>query len=196
MYKPELFALTTDKLADYLYWLLPAFFKKKEKHLSNTYKLLNVFGKALEETRDTIYQINDQFYIETASLKNLDEIGRARGVFRLPLESDDDFRLRIGKAHIEKQKAGTVAGMTDSLKTLGFETEIIELYKTDRTKWSEFIVRVLSWDSSNTQNKFFDEINRLKPAHTRTIVDPLLELDELDTGYFDDVDNPFDSWDL
>ena len=191
-----MFVTKTDKLADYLYWLLPAFFKKKEKQASNVYKLLTVYGELFEQIRDTIYEVNDQFYIETASLKNLDEIGKMRGLFRLPLESDDEFKERIKNAHIEKQKAGTIAGMVNGLKTIGFETSIIELFKTDRSRWSEFIVRVISWDQSNSQTLFFNEINRLKPAHTRMIVDPLLDLDELDGGYFDDIENPFDSFEL
>ena len=192
----NLLVIKTEKLADYLYWLLPAFFKKKEKQNSNVYKLLTVFGEQFEEIRDTIYEVNNQFYIETASLKYLDEIGKARGVFRLSLESDDEYRVRIKDAHVEKQKAGTNIGMIDGLKTIGFETQVIELYKTDRLRWSEFIIRIISWDHINSQTLFFNEINRLKPAHTRMIIDPLIELDELDGGYFDDIENPFDSFEL
>ena len=191
------YAESVDKIADYLYWLLPNFFKKKVKHDSLVYRLLKIFGKQLENVRDDINLLNRQFTAATAFNSHLDEIGKARGVFRLKDEQDDDFKNRILVAHLEKQKAGTIPGMTDGLKILGFEVDLIELFQTDRSRWSEFIIRINTWDGAVNQTAFYNEINHLKPAHTRMIVDPMLNLDEFDNGFFDDVDNShLDSWEI
>ena len=61
----ELFAETTEKLADYLWWLLPVFFKKKAKYESGIYQLLEVFGKGLEDVREQILLISRQFAAKT-----------------------------------------------------------------------------------------------------------------------------------
>lgn len=191
----NLYAETTDKLADYLWWLLPNFFKRKAKHESCVFKFLTVFGKQLEDIRENIIILNNQFTAETASGRYLNSIGKARGTYRLQNETDNHFRNRIMNAYIKKQKAGTKVGMIEGLAAFGFDTTIMELYKTNKNRWSEFIVKINAWDGITSQNIFYAEVNRLKPAHTRMVADPMLDLDVFDSNENLD-ENYFDGWDV
>jgi hypothetical protein len=192
------YAETTPKLASYLWWLLPAFFKSKAVQDSWLYRLLTVFGEQLEDVRTDVNVLNRQFAAETAEGEHLDSIGRARDTFRLPGEPDADYSQRVLDAYIEKQRGGTMPGLLGGLSTLGIGVEVEERYHTDRSRWSEFIVRVLSWTGVTPQNTFYDTVNRLKPAHTRMIDEPAIALAVFDDGGFwdeaDDGDGRLDSW--
>lgn len=194
------YAETTAKLAAYLWWLLPAFFKSKVVQDSWLYRLLTVFGEQFEDVRTDVNVLNRQFAAETAEGEHLDSIGRARDTLRLPGESDTDYRQRVLDAYIEKQKGGTMPGLLGGLSTLGISVEVEERYHTNRSRWSEFIVRVLSWTGVTPQNVFYDTVNRLKPAHTRMIDEPAIPLGVFDDdGFFDTPDDgtgdlAFDSW--
>jgi len=195
----ERYAENVPKLADYLWWLLPTFCKRKPKHESWLYRFMDVWGEQFEGIRERIETLNLQFTAETAEDKQLDEIGKARGTWRLPNESDEDLRQRVLDAYLEKQKDGTTPGMIQGLGILGFGIDIEELYKTDPSRWSEFIVKVFTWNGINSQDAFYDEVNRLKPAHTRMLTDPALELEVFDdNGFFDTPDGSgrFDGWSL
>ena len=108
----------------------------------------------------------------------------------------------------QKQKEGTVAGLIESLKALGFKVTIEELYRKDRHRWAEFIVRILKWDGKFSQDNFYAEVNRMKPAHTRMVADPAVVLDTWDDGGVLDMEqgssagpgsagtSSFDSWRL
>ena len=204
----ELFAETTENLADYLWWLLPVFFKKKAKYESGIYQLLEVFGKGLEDVREQILLISRQFAAKTAEGEYLDNIGLAYGTYRLPDENDRKLRSRIMTAFEKKQKEGTAAGLIEALKALGFDVEIKELFRKNRSRWAEFIVRILKWDGKFSQDSFYSEVNRMKPAHTRMVADPAVVLDTWDDGGILDMEqgssagpgfavtSSFDSWRL
>ena len=83
---------------------------------------------------------------------------------------------------------------------LGYTVEISEPYKGS-SRWSHFVVRILSWDGANPdQSAFFRMLRNSKPAHTRAVIDCEIELatwddweegdqeKELDTG------EPLDDW--
>ena len=99
----EKFAETTEKLADYLWWLLPVFFKKKAKHESGLYPMLEVFGKGLDDVRAQILLSSKQFAAKTAKGEYLESIGLAYGTYRLPDENDRKLRKRIMTAFEKMQ---------------------------------------------------------------------------------------------
>jgi len=191
-------AETIEKLADYLWWLLPAFLKKKERAASLAARFCDVWGGILDTARTTLVDIIPQLVVETASGEYLDMLARARQIFRGEDETDESLRTRVLAAHEIKRKGGTIPGMENGLDAIGYTAEVEEPNKgTD--KWSRFLVKVFQWDSVVADQKVFYQVVRLlKPAHTRALIESLLppatwddwELDEeplpLDEGYLDE----------
>jgi len=73
---------------------------------------------------------------------------------------------------------------------LGFGVEITEVWTYDRWRWAEFIVHV--WDDGRpitvTQEEFFREVDKARPAHTRAVYQIDFPLDVFDDGeVFDDA---------
>ena len=194
MSETELYTETTENLADYYWWLLPGFFKKKANHESWLYRLLGAFSGQLEEVREQIRLLNRQFAGETAEGQQLEEIGKARGTYRLKGETDTSYRKKVMDAYLEKQKAGTLVGIQTALKNLGFKVTITELFKTNKARWSEFAVKVTRWDGKAQQDIFYDELNRMKPAHTRPVIVTTLKPDVFDDGECFDQGQKLDSW--
>jgi hypothetical protein len=61
--------------------------------------------------------------------------------------------------------------METMLHDLGFGVEIIEIWIFDRRYWAEFIVHV--WDDGRpitvTQEEFYREVDKARPAHARAV---------------------------
>jgi len=191
-------AETIEKLADYVWWLLPAFLKKKERTASLVARFCDVWGGILDVARATLIDIIPQLLAETATGEYLDMLARARQIFRGEGETDDSLRIRVLAAHEIKRKGGTIPGMEDGLASIGYTAEVEEP-NTGTDKWSRFVVKVFGWDGVVADQKVFYQVVRLlKPAHTRALIDSLLipatwddfELDEpekpLDEGTLDD----------
>ncbi len=188
---------TIPRLADYLWWLLPTFMKKKERRLALTGTLVNLLGESLDGARATLVEIIPQLLAATATAEYLDRLARLRTVFRGVGESDDSLRTRVLAALAIKRLGGTLPGMVQGLATLGYVVEVLETYR-GTPHWSHFLVRILGWDGVVTdQHAFYDTVRRLKPAHTRAVYECLIpatwddwELGEtpreLDQGELDD----------
>ncbi len=73
---------TVAKLADYLWWLLPNFLKRKERAQSLVARLCDVWGEELGEGRTTLVEIIPLLLVETATGAWLDQLARARQIFR------------------------------------------------------------------------------------------------------------------
>ena len=192
-------AETVEKLADYLWWLLPAFLRKKDRPDSLVARFCEVWGGILDVTRATLIDIIPQLLAETATGEYLDMLARARQIFRGEGESDDSLRIRVLAAHEIKRKGGTIPGMENGLAAIGYTAEVEEPNKGIVEKWSRFVVKVFQWDGVVADQKVFYHVVRLlKPAHTRALIESLLipatwddfELDEpekeLDEGALDD----------
>ena len=192
-------AETIAKLADYLWWLLPAFLKKRERTASLVARFCDVWGGILDTARTTLIDIIPQLVVETASGEYLDMLARARQTFRGEDETDESLRTRVLAAHENKRKGGTIHGMENGLAAIGYTVDVEEPNKGIVEKWSRFVVKVFLWDGVVTDQKVFYQVVRLlKPAHTRALIESLLNcatwddwsLDEpakeLDSGQLDD----------
>lgn len=117
---------TIEKLADYLWWMLPTILKKKDRGDSLVARFCEIWGDMLDESRATLIEITPQFLIETASGDYLDKLARQRQVFRGDGEDDDSLRARALAAYLIKQKGGTIPGMEYGLASLGFDVVVWE----------------------------------------------------------------------
>ncbi len=117
---------TLEKLANYLWWLLPTFLKKKDRAESLVACFCEIWGDMLDESRTTLTDIIPLFLIETASGAYLDILARQRQIFRGDQEDDASLRTRALAAYIIKQKGGTIPGMENGLAALGFEVVVWE----------------------------------------------------------------------
>ena len=189
-------AETMAKLADYLWWLLPNFLKKKDRPDSLVARFCEVWGDILDGARTTLTDIIPQLLVETATGEYLDRLARARQIFRGEDETDESLRLRILAAHELKRKAGTIPGMENGLAAIGYTAEVAEPNKgTD--KWSRFVVTVLGWDGLVADQKVFYQVVRLlKPAHTRALIDPQVPLATWDDWETEEETQPLDIGEL
>ena len=189
---------TVEKLADYLWWLLPSFLKKKERGESRVARFCEVWGDVLELSRTTLIDIIPELLVDTATGEYLDMLARARQIYRGQGESDESLRTRVLAAHEIKKKGGTIPGMEAGLAAVGYTAEVEEPNHGTHN-WSRFVVKVLEWDGVVADQMVFCSVVRLlKPAHTRALIESLLppgtwddfELDAeplpLDTGTLDD----------
>ena len=182
-----------SKIGEYFWWLLPAFLKKKgqnDPQGSTTWNLVNIQGEALDVSKTEILSMRDQHAVETAGDEHLNMLGDERETKRLSGESDDVYRTRIFLAAARKQKVGTKPHTETMVGDLGFGVEIIEVWTYDRWRWAEFIVHV--WDDGRpitvTQEEFFREVDKARPAHTRAVYQIDFPLDVFDDGeVFDDA---------
>jgi hypothetical protein len=187
-----------EKLADYLWWLLPEFLKKKDRATSLVGGLCDAVGGVLDTSRSLLEAVVPELVVATASGEYLDQLARARQIFRGVDEDDESLRTRVLGAYAIKVKGGTIPGMIAGLDTIGYTVEVDEPNKgTDH--WSRFLVTVLLWDGVvEDQAVFYQVVRLLKPAHTRALIESLLppatwddwELldppEELDEGYLDE----------
>ena len=178
---------TITKLADYLWWLLPVFLKKKDRAASMIAQFCEIWGERLDEARETLTAIIPELLAATASGDYLDILARQRQVFRGIGESDDSLRARVLAAHTIKRKGGTIPGMIEGLEKVGYEVEVSEPNK-GTSIWSRFVVRVLGWDGVVAdQSVFYQTVRELKPAHTRAHVGSEISMGTWDDGgEFDD----------
>ena len=184
-------------IGEYIWWLLPGFLKKKgqsDPQGSTTWNLIMIQGEALDTSKTEIISMRDQHAVETAEDEHLDMLGDERETKRFSGENDDDYRARIFLAAARKQKVGTKPHMEMMIGDLGFGVEIIEVWSYDRWRWAEFIVHV--WDAGNpitvTQEEFFREVDKARPAHARAVYRIDFPLDVFDDGEVFDDANRYD----
>ena len=134
-------AETVAKLADYLWWLLPTFLKKKDRlsacdaqagSESLAARFCDIWGEMLDESRTTLTEIIPQLLVETATGAYLDKLARQRQVFRADGEDDESLRTRVLAAHLIKRKGGTIPGMENGLTALGFDVVVWEYRVVDK----------------------------------------------------------------
>jgi hypothetical protein len=166
---------TVAKPADYLWWLLPNFLKRRDRVQSLVARLCEVWGEELGEGRTTLVEIIPLLLVETATGTWLDQLARARQIFRGEGESDESLRTRVLAAHEIKKKGGTIPGMISGLAAIGYGVQVEEPNKGNPAKWSRFVVKVFTWSGLVTdQGVFYSVVRLLKPAHTRALVESLL----------------------
>ena len=136
-----------NRLADYMFWLLPAVRKQKEKSQSRVFGLLEVIGIVLSEVKETILTARlrryvlirdeaDPYYISEARTADLDMHALDRGLRRLPGENDAALLDRISTLAFRNQFLGTKAGMKYLVEELfGLRCEQIVEYYADDQAW-------------------------------------------------------------
>jgi len=182
-----------SKIGEYIWWLLPVFLKKKgqnDSQGSTTWNIIMIQGEALDVSKTEILSMRDQHAVQTAEAEHLDMLGDERETKRFSGENDGAYRARIFIAAERKQKVGTKPHMETMVHDLGFGVEIIEVWTFDRWRWAEFIVHV--WDDDRpitvTQDEFFREVDKARPAHARAVYRIDFPLDVFDDGeVFDDA---------
>ena len=186
-------AETIEKLADYLWWLLPVFLKKKERTASLVARFCDVWGGILDGARTTLTDIIPQLLVDTATGEYLDMLARARQIFRGEGETDESLRTRVLAAHEIKRKGGTIPGMENGLAAIGYTVEVEEPNKGNPAKWSRFLVKVFGWDGLVADQKVFYQVVRLlKPAHTRALIESLIYPEVWDDFELDEPPKPLD----
>lgn len=134
-------------IADYLWWLLPAVRKQREKSQSRLYGLLEAIGIVLIEMKETIltarlrryFLIRDEnhpYYSSELRSADLDIHALDRGLRRLPGESDAALLERIATLGFRNQFLGTKAGMKYLVEEIfGLTCEQIVEYYADDQSW-------------------------------------------------------------
>ena len=188
---------TVPRLADYLWWLLPQFLKRKGRQDSIVGGLCDAVGDRLDDARTTITQVIPLLLVQTATGDYLDRLARMRQLARGIGEPDESLRTRVLAAMTIKREGGTIPGMVEGLAGLGYHVDVDEAFKGS-SSWSHFLVRILGWDGVVAdQAVFYDTVRRPKPAHTRATYECQIPATwddwevgedprELDTGQLDD----------
>jgi hypothetical protein len=140
----------SNAIADYLWYLMPAVRKHKEKHESNLFGLLLTIGTALDELKTVIlkarlrryFLVRDEdnpYYISEVRTADLDMHALDRGLRRLPNESDAALLERISTLGFRNQLLGTKSGMKYLIEELfGLTCEQIVEYYVDDQAWIIF----------------------------------------------------------
>lgn len=170
-----------NKFADYMWWLLPAVRKQKEKSQSRIYGLLEAIGIVLSELKETIltarlrryFLIRDEnhpYYISNVRSGDLDLHALDRGLRRLPGESDAALMDRIATLGYRSQFLGTKAGMKSLVEEIfGLTCEQIVEYYADDQSWIVLIAEDQSGDAEvNISHVFSSEDFDLYEDHRQT----------------------------
>ena len=164
---------TVPRLADYMWWLLPSFLKRKPRDASLVGGICGAVGDTLDEARDTLAEVIPLLLVQTATGDYLDRLARMRQLARGVGEPDESLRTRVLAAMTVKRKGGTIPGMVEGLAGLGYQVEVDEAFKGS-AKWSHFVVRIIAWTGVvMEQAVFYDTVRKLKPAHTRAVYESL-----------------------
>ncbi len=146
--------------------------------------------------RATLVEIIPLLLVETASGAWLDQLARARQIFRGEGESDESLRTRVLAAHEIKRKGGTIPGMVNGLAAIGYGVQVDEAFK-GTPKWSHFVVKVFTWNGLvENQGVFYSVVRILKPAHTRALIESYLMPATWDDWNLDEPERCLDDGDL
>jgi len=134
-------------IADYLWWFLPEVRKRKEKHESVLYGLLESIGVVLDALKTVILAIrlrryflvrdeNNPYYLSEMRTADLAHHALDRGIRRLPAEGDVALLERLSTLAYRNQFLGTKAGMKYLVEELfGLNCEQIVEYYADDQAW-------------------------------------------------------------
>jgi len=134
-----------SRIGAYMWWLLPAVRKRKDRDKSVLFGLLNTIGVVLDELKETIKTArlrryflikteDDPYYSSEQRSLDLDMHALDRGLRRLPGESDEALLTRISTLPYRNRFLGTKAGMKYLIEDIFGLTceEIVEYYADDQ----------------------------------------------------------------
>ena len=160
-----------DKTTKWLWSIAPSHMKEGNKpdEERDSYKLFSVWAKNTEEFKKEAYKVRRNRFPQYANPDSLRLLGKERGIEPyMERESLEDYRKRVISALEFWQKAGSVRGIKEVLKNLGFEN--IEIKRVGGDKWAEFVVELSTQDRQITltlRDFLIELINTLKPAHEK-----------------------------
>jgi len=137
----------SNVIADYMWFLLPAVRKRKEKQESTLYGLLVTIGTVLTGLKAVILTArlrryffvrdeNNPYYISEMRSADLDMHAFDRGIMRLHGEGDVALLERLSTLAYRNQFLGTKAGMKYVVEELfGLTCEQIVEYYADDQAW-------------------------------------------------------------
>jgi len=137
----------SNPIADYMWYLLPAIRKRKEKQESTLYGLLATIDMVLTGLKTVILTTrlrryfllrdeNNPYYLSEMRTADLNMHALDRGLRRLPDESDVDLLERLSTLAYRNQFLGTKAGMKYLVEELfGLSCEQIVEYYADDQSW-------------------------------------------------------------
>ena len=136
-----------NSIGSYLWWLLPAVRKRKDKDKSVLFGLLDTIGTVLDELKETIITArlrryflikteDDPYYSSEQRSLDLDMHALDRGLRRLPGESDAALLDRIATLPYRHRFLGTKVGMKYLIEEIfGVTCEQIVEYYADDQAW-------------------------------------------------------------
>ncbi len=129
--------------------------------------LLRGIGRHLDDTRDDIMTLRDQFVVRTADYSMLEDYAAARGVTRSYYDSDTQWRTRIEECFRWFKLGGRVNGLKAILADYGAPlAEIFNLRAEDTDKWAEFFLKV-PLPERTLIKQIYELILTYKPARSK-----------------------------
>lgn len=178
-----------NRIADYLFWLLPAVRKRKDKDQSVLSGLLMTVGSVLDELKITIMtarlrryflvrDVGNPYYSSDMRTTDLDKHALDRGLRRLPGESDGSLLTRISTLPYRNRFLGTKAGMKYLIEDLfGLTCEEIVEYYADDQAWIIFSATSQSAEAEvNISHVFSEDDNNNYEAYRQTRIYSTSEL--------------------
>ncbi|MEW5898174.1 MAG: phage tail protein [Bacillota bacterium] len=177
--------------AEYLYYLAHRIFKRGGADVDKWTKAL---GPNYDAALEAIFLLREQALVVTAAGAALDALGKERNMPRYPGESDELYRRRLLAAYQIYSSAGTIPGIQEVLRVLGYpQAAVHELFRdgviiplhngqyrydgaavhSGGVRWAEFkilmgIIEERDFTAAEA-DLIIEAINRVKPAHTRLV---------------------------
>jgi len=160
-----------EKTTKWLWSIAPSHMKEGNKpdEERDAYKLFSIWAKNTQSFKEKAYEVRKNRFPQYANPDTLRLLGKERGIEPyIERENLEDYRIRVINALEFWQKAGTVKGIKEALKKLGFEK--IEIRRVGGERWAEFEVELSTHDRQITltlRDFLIELINTLKPAHEK-----------------------------
>ena len=152
-----------QKFADYIYYLLPAPFKRIKKGLNQWYIFCKVIGAWFDEVKNDLLKAADETTIATCSDELLPYYGEDRNLTQYKNEGNAEFRSRIAMADEMEYLGGTREGVILSAKTTGIpkaEWHWLPVVTGDYSRWAEFYLFIYDSLDSEKLNVDFNVLKK------------------------------------
>ncbi|HHE47200.1 MAG TPA: hypothetical protein ENL08_05830, partial [Bacteroidetes bacterium] len=136
-----------SETSEYLWWLLPAVRKRKDRERSVLFELLDTIGRVLDEAKQAILTSrlrryflvrdeSDPYYAGAQRSADLEMHGLDRGLRRLPGESDTELLERIATLPYRNRFLGTKTGVKYLVEDIhGLSCDQVVEYYADDQAW-------------------------------------------------------------
>lgn len=146
-----------QKFADYLYYLLPAPFKRIKKSINQWYIFFQVIGNEYDEVQKDLERAVDETTIATCSDMLLAYFAANHNLTRYQNEGSEEFRRRIAMSAELEKFGGTREGVLLTAKATGVKS--VEYYwlpdvTGDYSRWAEFYLFL--YDSLDSASEKLD----------------------------------------